>query len=166
MRKGPIGAVSAAVLLASSSFAGNGVPPRINLNLYRADIHNVLRLLADVSHTNFVVGEDVKGAVTLSLRNVPWQEALEVVLLSNGLGVDRLKSVYRIVPLKQLRDEAEAKLRRGALQEQLKPLVTRIIPVNYARAADLVPHVKALLSARGTVSYDARTNVLIVTDVD
>lgn len=140
--------------------------PRLTVHLMKVDIHNVLRLIADVSRLNVVVADDVQGTVTLHLRNVPWNDVLDAVLASRGLGMERLGTIIRVAPLKTLQEEAAVRARVAESRVDAAPLVTRIIPVNYTRAADLVPHVKATLSPRGTVSYDERTNVLIVTDLE
>ena len=139
---------------------------RISLDVTRANVHDVLRMLADVGRLNLVVAEEVQGTVTLKLRNVPWSEALEVVLASRGLGQERRGNSLRVAPLKVLQEEAETRARLKQAQEQTAPLRTWLVPVNYAQANDLLPHVKALLSPRGSVSVDARTNTLIVTDVE
>lgn len=138
---------------------------RISLQVQRADIQSVLRLLAETGRVNLVMGEDVRGTVTLHLRNVVWDEALDIVLRSNGLGAERSGNILRVAPLKVLKDEAEARVKLAELKKQERPLAVQIIPVNYARAADLAPHVKANLSERGSVSVDERTNSLIVRDV-
>jgi type IV pilus assembly protein PilQ len=140
--------------------------PRLTIEVARADIHNVLRLIADVSRLNIVVGEDVRGQVSLHLRGVPWQDALDAVLASLGLGMERMGTIIRVAPLKALQEEAKSRAAVKAARREVAPLATRIIPVNYARAEDLLPHVKALLSPRGTATFDARTNVLIVRDVE
>jgi type IV pilus assembly protein PilQ len=156
----------AAPLARAEERAGRRRPaPRLTVHLVKVDIHNVLRVIADVSRLNIVVADDVQGTVTLHLRNVPWNEVLDAVLVSRGLGMERLGTIVRVAPLKQLQEEARLRAELSRARVEAAPLVTRIIPVNYARAADLVPHVKASLSPRGTVSYDQRTNVLIVKDV-
>src|SRR5262249_19692539 len=99
-------------------------------------------------------------------RSVPWTDALDAVLASLGLGMERMGTVVRVAPLKVLEEEAKTRAAVKKARADVAPLVTRIIPVNYARAEDLLPHVKALLSPRGSASYDARTNVLIVTDAE
>jgi type II secretory pathway component HofQ len=155
--------LACAILLSSAPVTA--APPRISLELYRADIHNVLRLLAEVGHVNLVIDDNVKGVVTLRLRNVAWTQVLATVLASEALGQETVGEIIRIAPLKQLADEAALRASAEQKREQAAPLTTRIVPVNYARAADLVPHVRAMLSERGTVTYDQRTNVLIVRDV-
>ncbi|HYV44858.1 MAG TPA: secretin N-terminal domain-containing protein [Myxococcaceae bacterium] len=152
---------------ASPALAASPTPaPRLTIEVARADIHTLLRLIADVSRLNIVVGEDVRGTVSLRLRDVPWTDALDAVLASLGLGMERLGTIVRVAPLKVLQEEAKARAAVKKARQEVAPLVTRIIPVNYARAEELLPHVKALLSPRGTATFDARTNVLIVRDVE
>jgi len=139
---------------------------RINLELVRADLHQVLRILAEAGRVNVIVPDEVQGTVTLRLRDVPWDEALDAVLSLHALGYERRGNVLRIAPLKQLAEEADQRARLKRDREGAAPLVTTLIPVSYARAADLLPHVKALLSPRGSASVDARTNSIIVRDVD
>ncbi len=150
----------------SSSAAFAASPKRVSLELVNADITSVLRLFAEVGRFNLVTSEEVSGKVTVSLRNVPWDQAFQVVLASKGLGLDRHDTIYRVAPLSRLTDEAEARARRSQAEFNARPLVTRLIPVNYASAADMAQQVKAVLSPRGSVSIDARTNTLIVRDVE
>jgi len=142
-----------------------GEGKRISVDVVRADLHDVLRMLADQGRLNLVVAEGVQGKVTLRLRNVPWNQVLETVLASHGLGAERRGNVVRVAPLKQLQEEAETRVKLAQAREAEAPLHTYFIPVSYARAADLLPQVQALLSPRGRASVDARTNTLIVTDV-
>jgi type II secretory pathway component HofQ len=142
-----------------------GPERRITLEVQKADVHAVLRMFGELMHANLVVGDEVHGAVTLSLRNVKVSEAFAVVLQSQGLGYEQAgDNLYRVAPLKQLADEAEARAKLKDAKHKAAPLVTRLIPVSYASAADLVAQVKPLLSDRGTVTFDARTNTLIVRD--
>jgi type IV pilus assembly protein PilQ len=139
---------------------------RISLEVTKANVHDVLRMLADVGRLNLVVSDEVQGTVTLTLRNVPWTEALDVVLAARGLGMERQGNILRVASLKTLREEAEALVRLKQAQVRTAPLRTWFIPVSYASAADMAHHVKGVLSPRGSVSVDARTNTLIVTDVE
>jgi len=142
-------------------FAGR----RIDLDFKDADIHNILRLLAEVGGVNIVTGDDVEGAVTIRMRNVPWDQALDVILQAKGLGMVRRGNLIRVAPLTTLEKERELAIARRKQQVELAPLETRLVPVSYATAEDLSPRVHELLSGRGTVSVDERTNVLIVRDV-
>lgn len=138
---------------------------RIDLDFKDADIHNILRLLADVGGVNIVTSDDVSGRVTIRMRNVPWDQALDVILQAKGLGMVRRGNLIRVAPLEQLQKEREAAIARKKQQQQLAPLETRLIPVSYAAASNLRPRAQELLSDRGSVSVDERTNVLIVRDI-
>jgi type IV pilus assembly protein PilQ len=138
---------------------------RIDLDLKDADIHNILRLLADVGHVNIVTGDDVNGNVTIRMRNVPWDEALDVVLQAKGLGMQRAGNLIRVAPLSQLNKERELRLAQLKQELELTPLETRLIPVSYAHASDLQARAKDLLSPRGTMAVDERTNVIIARDI-
>lgn len=138
---------------------------RITIDLMEADIVNVVRLIGDVSGKNVVVGEDVKGKVTLKLKSVPWDQALDVILKTKDLGQETRGGIIRVVPQAKLDAERESRLKMAEEREKKLPTTVRLIPVNYAVAKELVPQVKGLLSARGTVTSDERTNVLIVEDI-
>ncbi len=102
-------AVAAILLLSSQALAD---PPRyeskrITLDVVRADIHDVLRILAEKGGLNVVVSDEVQGKVTLRLRNVPWRQVLDTVLSTNGLGHELRGNVLRVAPLKKLAEEAE-----------------------------------------------------------
>lgn len=138
---------------------------RISLDLKDADIQNVLRLLADVSKLNIVAAEDVKGRVTIKLRNVPWDQALDIILRAKGLDKTRNGNIIRVAPVEVLRKEEELRIERAKARIELEPLSVRLIPVSYAVASDVRPQVLALLSPRGKVNIDTRTNVLVVEDI-
>lgn len=138
---------------------------RIDLDLKDADIHNVLRLLADVGRVNIVTSDDVQGSVTIRMRNIPWDQALDIVLQSKNLGMVQKGNIIRVAPLAQLEKEREMQIARRRQELQLAPLETRLIPVSYAQAADIQARAKDLLSSRGSIAVDSRTNVLIVRDV-
>lgn len=137
---------------------------RIDIDLRDADVHNVLRLLAEVGNVNIVTSDDVSGAVTIRMRNVPWDQALDVILSARALGMQRQGNIIRVAPQATLDKEREAQIERLRQQQVLEPLETRLVPVSYATAPELSPRVRDLLSTRGNVSVDERTNVLIVRD--
>jgi len=138
---------------------------RIDLDLKDADIHNVLRLLSDVGQVNVVTADNVTGTVTIRMRNVPWDQALDVVLQSKGLGMIRAGNMIRVAPLSDLEKEREMQLARRAQEVKLAPVETRLIPVSYADAAEIMERARPMLSERGTLAVDARTNVLIARDI-
>jgi type IV pilus assembly protein PilQ len=138
---------------------------RIDLDFKDADIHNILRLLAEVGGVNIVTSDDVTGSVTIRMRDVPWDQALDVIMEAKGLGAERKGNLIRVAPQSVLEKERELAIARRTQQVQLAPLETRLVPVSYATAADLQPRVQEVISSRGTVSVDTRTNVLIVRDI-
>jgi len=137
---------------------------RITLDFHDIDIRNLLRLLADVSKKNIVVADDVTGKITVALRNVPWDQALDIVLASKGLGKQEVGNVIRVAKYDVIAKEEAAKLEAVKNRQILLPLKVRIIPVNFSTASDLSKQMKDVLTDRGTVSVDERTNVLIVKD--
>jgi len=151
----------AATLNAQGRFTGR----RIDLDLKDADIHNILRLLADVGRVNIVTADDVSGNVTIRMRNVPWDQALDVVLQAKGLGMVRSGNLIRVAPLATLQKERELRLAAAKQEYELTPLETRLIPVSYAQADELQARAKDLLSPRGSIAVDERTNVLIARDI-
>ncbi len=138
---------------------------RLSLDFKDADIKNILRLIAEVSNLNIVAGEDVKGKVTIRLIDVPWDQALDIILFSNNLGMMRMGSVIRVAPVARLKKEEEEVLSSKRTKDKLEDLVTELIPVNYSTAQELSTQVKNILTERGSVSIDSRTNTLIVKDI-
>jgi len=148
-------------VLAQQRYTGR----RIDIDLKDADIHNVLRLLADTGHVNVVTADDVVGTITIRMRNVPWDQVLDVVLQAKGLGMVRQGNLIRVAPLSQLQKERELKIAQQKQEFELTPLETRLIPVSYAHASELQGRAKELLSPRGSLAVDERTNVLIARDI-
>jgi type IV pilus assembly protein PilQ len=138
---------------------------RIDIDLKDADIHNVLRFISDVGRVNVVTADNVSGSVTIRMRDVPWDQALETILQAKGLGMVRTGNMIRVAPLADLNKERELAIARRKSELQLAPVETRLVPVSYAEAANLMPRAKDLLSPRGSLAVDERTNVLIARDV-
>jgi type IV pilus assembly protein PilQ len=158
---GAAGFASGADVLGQQRYTGR----RIDIDLKDADIHNVLRLLADTGHVNVVTADDVQGTITIRMRNVPWDQVLDVVLQAKGLGMVRTGNLIRVAPLAQLQKERELKIAQQKQEFELTPLETRLIPVSYAQASDLQGRARELLSPRGSLAVDVRTNVLIARDI-
>jgi type IV pilus assembly protein PilQ len=150
---------------------------KVTFNFQDIPVRAVLQLIADVSSLNVVVSDSVQGNVTLRLQNVPWDQALDIVLMAKALGQEKNGNVIWIAPAQEIADNKSAKL--AALQEQrrLEPVRSAYIQVNYADAGDLSALIQeaksasaeegsGLLSDRGSVTVDERTNVLLVTDTD
>jgi type IV pilus assembly protein PilQ len=138
---------------------------KLSLDFKDADIKNILRLIAEVSNLNIIVADEVTGKITMRLVDVPWDQALEIILQSKNLDKRQVGNVVRIAPVDLLRREDQARLQEQKSREGLEPLVHELIPVNYATAKEIMPQVKSVLSERGDVKVDDRTNTLIVKDI-
>jgi type IV pilus assembly protein PilQ len=128
-------------------------------------VTDLLRLLSDEINVSIVVSPDVKGRVTLSLKSVPLDQALDLILRMNDLGMKYEGNIIWVAKAETFRAEEERALKAAEVREKLEPLEVRLVPVNYATADDLSANVKSLLSSRGTVNIDKRTNTLILKDV-
>ena len=137
----------------------------ISLDLQDTDIDNALRIIAEVSNLNIIASDDVSGKVTLRLIDVPWDQALDVILKTNGLDQVTEGNVIRIAPIDKLRQEREALRDAKKAAENLEDLTVQYIRVSYARVAELKEQVESVLSERGTVAVDERTNQLIIKDI-
>jgi type IV pilus assembly protein PilQ len=157
----PIDQLDEGGLLDGKEYVGR----RISLDFKDVDIRDVLRLIADVSDLNIIAGDEVKGEVTIRLVDVPWDQALDVILLTKGLGFVRVGNVLRIAPSEMLKTEEEARLQERRAKEKLEDLVVKLQPVNYANVGEVSKLVKRLLTPRGTVDTDTRTSTVIIKDI-
>ena len=138
---------------------------RISLDLQDADLVNVLRLFGELANLNMILSPEVKGKVTVRLVNIPWDQAMEIILKMNGLGYAIEDNILRIASQTTLTKEAEDELKAKEAKKKAEDLVTRIMAVNYTKAADIEGSVKKQLTARGEIMSDSRTNTLIVKDI-
>ena len=142
---------------------------RLTLNFQDIETRAVLQLLADASGQNIVVSDSVQGSVTLRLQNVPWDQALDIVLRTKGLDKRRNDNVIIVAPTEELAAREKAELAARQDVQELAPLRSEYLQVNYAKAGDLAALIKTqgeggLLSKRGSVSVDERTNTLLLQD--
>jgi type IV pilus assembly protein PilQ len=156
-----LGASDATLLAGGSKFAGR----KISLDLQDADLINVMRLFAEVANLNIILSPEVKGKVTVRMVNIPWDQAMDIILKMNGLGYVLEDNILRIASVGALTKEAEEEMRSKEAKKKAEDLITRIIPVNYAKASEVEPTIKKSLSSRGETVTDARTNTLIIKDI-
>lgn len=137
----------------------------VDLDFKDAPLHDLLRALSDTGHINIVIPDTIDAKVTVRLKRVPWDEALDQILQSKGLGYRREGTIYRIDSQKVLdaEDAADAARREAALKSEAPS--TEIVRLNYASAAELAPMLQSMHSAHGTIEVDPRTNALIINDV-
>ena len=150
----------------------------LSLNFQDIEVRAILQILADFTGLNIVVSDSVKGNLTLRLQNVPWDQALDIILRTKGLAMRQNGNVIFIAPTEEVAAREKLDLESRKTVEELIPLRTEIIQVNYAKAKDMAELLKrkaagekgaiiesGILSARGDVSVDERTNSLIIKDV-
>ncbi|MHB1951974.1 MAG: AMIN domain-containing protein, partial [Acidiferrobacteraceae bacterium] len=166
---------------------------KISMNFNRISVRSALQVLADFTHLNFVTSNSVSGNLTLRLENVPWDQALAIILDSKGLAMRRVGTVIMVGPQKEMAAEEKAKLEAEQQAAKLQPLESVLIRINYAKAADIAALLKSikpvnsapshfmpfsnvnyskvttesnsLLSPRGQVTVDPRTNSLLIQDI-
>jgi type IV pilus assembly protein PilQ len=139
----------------------------VTLDFQGADLRAVLRTFAEISNgLNIIIDPSIQGTVDVSLRDVPWDQALDIILRANKLGYSVEGNIVRIVPLNVLAQENEERRKLTEAQALAGELRTLTVPVSYAKAADLVPVItRSTLSSRGDVQVDTRTNTLIIRDL-
>lgn len=137
---------------------------RINIELQDAEINDVLLLFSDIGRVNIIAGQGVTGKVTMKLNSVPWDQALDLILTSLNLGLVQEGNVIRVATISDLEAERAQAIERANAQVQLQPMETRLVPLSYSTVGEMVPKVQSVLSSRGSVTPDSRTNTLIIMD--
>ena len=142
---------------------------RLTLNFQDIDARAVLQLLADISGRNIVVSDTVRGNVTLRLQNVPWDQAMDIVLATKGLDMRENGNVIIVAPADEIAQREKADLESRQEIEQLEPLFSEFLQVNYAKASDIARLISegdgsSMLTGRGSVAIDDRTNTLLLKD--
>jgi type IV pilus assembly protein PilQ len=145
---------------------------KLSLTFQDIEVRSVLQLLADFTDKNIVVSDTVEGSITLRLKDVPWDQALDIVLETKNLAMRENGNVIWVAPAKELADKEQQELEARKRKDDLEQLITEYISINFAKATDLANLIKeskgekthSLLSARGSVSLDERTNTLLVQD--
>lgn len=144
------------------------VGEKLSLNFQDIEVRSVLQLLADFTDLNIVVSDSVKGKLTLRLKNVPWDQALEIILQSKSLGKRQTGSVIMIAPAVEIAAREKIELEALKQKTELAPLRTEFFQANYAKATDLAKLLKTkeggIMTDRGTVTVDDRTNTLLISD--
>ena len=150
------------VVNGSSRFVGR----RISLDFQQADISNVLRLIAEVSGFNIVVGEGVKSKVTMKLANVPWDQALDMLLKMNALGMIRQGNIVWVDTLQNIAKQQDEEARAKDSKAKAEPIVTRVFYIRNLNATEVHTSLRQNLSPRGTMTVSAASNALIISDTE
>ena len=142
---------------------------RLSLNFQNIEVRAVLQLIADFTGINMVTSDSVTGTLTLRLKNVPWDQALAMILKTKGLDKRREGNVMLIAPAEEIAAREKLELEANKQIEDLAPLYNETIQVNYAKAATVAAMVKQqknTLTSRGSINFDVRTNKLFISDVE
>ncbi len=149
----------------SSSYSGD----RLSLSFQAIEVRAVLQLLADFSNFNLVVSDSVQGNITLNLKDTPWDQALDIILQSNGLVMRKLGRVMLIARADEIAAREKQALAAKIELLELEPLHSELVQINYAKASDIAVLLKSdnsvLLSMRGSITLDERTNTLLIRDM-
>lgn len=141
---------------------------RLSLNFQDIEVRSVLQLLADFTELNIVVSDNVDGKLTLRLKNVPWDQALDIILKSKNLGKRQSGNVVMVAPAEEIAQRERIELEAEQQKVELSPLRTEFFQVNYADAMEFGSLLKSegggVLSERGSITIDERTNTLLISD--
>ncbi|HUS23684.1 MAG TPA: type IV pilus secretin PilQ [Candidatus Binatia bacterium] len=139
---------------------------RISLSFQNIDVRSLLQIIGDVSGNNVVISDGVRGDLAMRLQNVPWDQALDIILKTKGLGMQQQGNVMLIAPLDEIAARAKAEGEASKQKDEGAPLRSELIQINYANAGDIAALLKSgdnsLMTLRGKVTVDARTNTLLV----
>ncbi len=149
---------------------------KLSLNFQSIEVRSLLQVIADFTNFNIVTSDTVSGNLTLRLKDVPWDQALDIILQSKGLGMRRSGNVIWVAPKDELAAKEQADLEAGKKKSEIEPLRTQGFQLNYTKAEDVAKglmgtgqgttgQVKPILTQRGSVIFDARTNQLFITDI-
>jgi type IV pilus assembly protein PilQ len=143
---------------------------KLSLNFQNIEVRSLLQVIADFTNFNIVTSDSVSGAVTLRLKDVPWDQALDIILQAKGLGMRRSGNVLWIAPKDEIAAKEKLELESNAAIQSLEPVRTQAFQLNYTKAADIAVQLTGtgssrILSARGSAIAEPRTNQLFVTDV-
>jgi len=165
---------------------------RLSINFQKIDVRAALAVIADFTGINFVTSDSVTGEITINLKDIPWDQALDVIMRSKGLSKRQTGNVIWVAPTQEIQDFEEQELRANAVVAEFAPLVTELLTINYARATDIALVLQpggangsgavaasqstgegaggqrsnnSLLTVRGSVTVDQRTNTLLIKDV-
>ncbi len=143
---------------------------KLSLNFQNIEVRAALQIIADFTNLNMVTSDSVTGNLTLRLQNVPWDQALVIILQTKGLAMRKMGNVILVAPAAEIAAHEKQELESKKQIAQLAPLHSELIQINYAKAADITKILKAkgdsVMSKRGNVTIDDRTNTLLVQDTD
>ncbi|MES2768037.1 MAG: AMIN domain-containing protein [Bdellovibrionota bacterium] len=148
-------------LMGETKFYGK----KISIEIIDGEIRDVITFISEESGVNLVLSDEIKGKISVKLRQIPWDQALVVIMQTKQLGYIRQGNILRISTLTSIRAETDSAKQLLDAQKQLEPLKVKVFPISYAKAKDLEPQAMGFLSTRGSAKADERTNNLVVRDI-
>ncbi len=139
---------------------------KISIEANDAEIRDIIKFISDESGVNLVLHDEVKGKLSLKLRQIPWDQALVVIMKTHKLGYSRQGQILRIARLDDLKKEEEDFAKAAKLKQTILPLYVKMIPVSYAKVDQLVTQVQPFLSERGKVIAEPRTSAIVISDIE
>jgi len=139
---------------------------KISIEVKDIEVRNAINLIADESGANLVMSEGVSGNIALKLKNVPWDQALVLILKAKKLGYTRQGNVLRISPLSEIKQEEEDAMKLAESRKKIEPLKVQMIPINFSKISELQGQIKSIITERGSIVADSRTNALIITETE
>lgn len=168
-KKIAVDASSSSSMIGFKELTGKYVGDKISLDFQDVEVRAILQIIADFSGFNIIASDNVKGNITLHLQNVPWDQALDIILKSEGLDKRQYGNVMLVGPSAEIAAREKIELDSQQQMETLGELKSELIQINYANAEDLAALLKdktnSLMTSRGTVSVDKRTNTLLIQDI-
>jgi type IV pilus assembly protein PilQ len=149
-------------LRSNQKFSGK----RISIETDEMELRDIFKLISEEAEVNLVLADDVKGKMSLKLKNVPWDQALVMLMKAKKLGYTRSGSILRVAPMTELRSEEEDAIRIETAKRNNEPPLIKNITINYAKVEELERQIRPLLSSKGSVVGDPRTSSIIVTDLE
>ena len=140
---------------------------RLSLNFQDIEVRAVLQLIADFTNLNMVTSDSVQGNLTLRLKNVPWDQALELILKTKGLAMRKAGNVIMVAPAEEIAAQEKLELEANKQIEELAPIKTQLIQINFAKASEIAAILSSeggIVSERGHATVDERTNILLLSD--
>lgn len=148
-------------LMGNTKFYGK----KISVEILNGELRDVINFISEESGANLVLSDDVTGKISVKLRQIPWDQALVVIMQSKQLGYIRQGNILRIAPLTAIRAETDSAKSLLESQKLLEPIKVKVIPISYSKAKDLEPQLQGFLSTRGSAKADERTNSIVVKDI-
>lgn len=139
---------------------------RISIETNDMELRDVFKLISEESGVNMIISDEIKGKASIKLKNVPWDQALVMIMKSRKISYTRMGNVLRIAPINDIRMEEDDAIKLAEAKKDTAPLKVRLVPVSFAKLDELEKQIKPFLGKRGSVIADPRTSSVVISDID